>query len=110
LVHAGRGEALALGANGIEVDEPRLEQRLRDGFEGSVGFAQEGDAVVEGVEHPSDCSLLGKRWHRHFKVRYVAASQAVEDGSDVDVLGNLVPPLRATHEPSQELRMNKTAF
>ena len=27
--------------------EPRLEQRLRDGFEGGVGFAQEGDAVVE---------------------------------------------------------------
>ena len=53
---AGR-EALALGANGIEVDEPRLEQRLRDGFEGGVGFAQEGDAVVERTEQFRDLDL-----------------------------------------------------
>ena len=50
-------QALLLGANGIEVDEPRLEQRLRDGFEGGVGFAQEGDAVVECVQHCSDRPL-----------------------------------------------------
>ena len=47
LVHAFRGAAFLLGADGVEIDKPRLEQRLRDGFEGGVGFAQEGDAVVE---------------------------------------------------------------
>jgi len=39
---------LLLGANGIEIDEPRLEQRLRDGFEGGVGFADNINPCIDG--------------------------------------------------------------
>ncbi len=51
-----------LGAHGVEIDEPRLEQRLGDGFERGVGFAQEGDAVVEGTKRSPDFSLRFERW------------------------------------------------
>ncbi len=50
LVHACGGAAFHLGTHGVEIDEPRLEQRLGDGFERGVGFAQEGDAVVEWLQ------------------------------------------------------------
>ena len=56
-VHAFRGAAFLLGADGVEIDKPRLEQRLRDGFERGVGFAQEGDAVVEGLKNARNCLL-----------------------------------------------------
>ncbi len=45
-IHPFRGAAFLLGADGVEIDEPRLEQRLRDGFERGVGFAQEGRCAV----------------------------------------------------------------
>lgn len=48
-VHAVRGATCHLGAHRIEIDEPGLEQGLGDGFQGGIGFTQEGDAVVEGV-------------------------------------------------------------
>jgi len=42
------------GVDGVEIDKPRFEQRLRDGFERGIGFAQEGDAVVEGAKEFSN--------------------------------------------------------
>ena len=44
----------------VEIDKPRLEQRLGDGFECGVGFAQEGDAVVEKFKRVSDYALVGQ--------------------------------------------------
>jgi hypothetical protein len=38
---------LLFGAHRVEIDEPGFEQRLGDGFQRGVGFAQQGDAVVE---------------------------------------------------------------
>ena len=46
VVHGFWLAAFGLGAYGVEVHEPGLEQRLGDGFEGGVGLAQEVDAVV----------------------------------------------------------------
>ncbi|BBN88196.1 hypothetical protein AZSP09_12190 [Azospira sp. I09] len=48
-VHAVRGAAFHLGAHRVEIDEPGLEQGLDDGFQGGIGFAQEGDAIIEGA-------------------------------------------------------------
>ena len=62
LIHVFGGAALQLGAHGVEIDKLRLEQGLGDGFERGVGFAQEGDAVVEPANQFTDCLLrLGKR-------------------------------------------------
>src|SRR5690606_4779381 len=43
-VHAFGFATLGLGADGVEVHEPGLEQGLGDGFEGGVGLAQVVDA------------------------------------------------------------------
>jgi len=40
--------AFQLGTYRVEIDKPRLEQRLGDGFQRGIGFAQQGDAVVKG--------------------------------------------------------------
>ncbi len=48
-----------------QIDEPGLEQGLGDGFEGGVGFAQEGDVVVEGlheVKSPAAVCASGWNW------------------------------------------------
>ena len=55
---ARRRAAFLLGADGVEIDEPRLEERLRDGFERGAGVAQEGDVVVEGAQSFAN-QLLG---------------------------------------------------
>ena len=57
-VHSRRRDALLLGVNRIEIDEPRLEQCLRDGFECGVGIAQEGDAVVKRPKYSRNFILL----------------------------------------------------
>ena len=50
-IHAFGYATFHLGADGGEINEPRLEQWLSDGFEGSGGFSQECDAVIEGTEN-----------------------------------------------------------
>ena len=54
---AFRLAAFGLGAHGVEIDEPGFEQRLRDGFQGGVGFAQQGDAIVEGAQNTNNSIL-----------------------------------------------------
>src|SRR5690606_14700494 len=56
-VHAGRGAALGLGSHGIEVDEPRLEERPRHRRQGRVLLAVQLDFVVEGRVDTANRSL-----------------------------------------------------
>src|SRR5690606_26490107 len=63
-VHAARVAALGFGANGVEVDEPRLEQRPRHRLERRVHLAVQLDLVVERAEDAGDLTLRGKGRHR----------------------------------------------
>src|SRR5660398_68321 len=53
-----RVAALGLGADGVEVHEPRLEERARHLLEGLVHAAVELDLVVEGAEDVGDAALF----------------------------------------------------
>ncbi|KYZ81322.1 hypothetical protein PTBPS01_19665 [Burkholderia pseudomallei] len=57
IVHAFGSASFLLGADGVEIDEPRLEQGLGDGFQRGVGFAQEGDAVVYRTQNLGNLAL-----------------------------------------------------
>ncbi|MNF88375.1 hypothetical protein D3C84_708680 [compost metagenome] len=46
-VHAFRLLAFGFGAHGIKIDKPGFEQCLSNGFEGCIGFAQQGESIVE---------------------------------------------------------------
>src|SRR5665647_509555 len=54
--------ALSLGADGVEVHEPRLEECARHLLEGFVHAAVELDFVVESAEDVGDAALFGEGW------------------------------------------------
>ena len=55
--------ALQLGADGFEIDEPRLEQRARHRFQRGVAAAVEFDLVVQRAEDVGDGALFF-RWRQ----------------------------------------------
>jgi len=59
-VHAFWLATLCLGADGIEVDEPRREERPRDLVQRRVHLPVELDLVVERAEDVGDGALLGE--------------------------------------------------
>ena len=75
------------GVDRIEINKPRLEQRLRDGFEGGVGFAQQGNAVVESTDNSRNTLLYCQRWqfkrscfkNSQVRMRYSGLDCRVED-------------------------------
>ena len=86
LVHPFRGEPLLPGADGVEVDEPGLEQRLGDGLEDCVGFAQEGDAVVEGRQHFTDFALH-LQWRNSYGIQRKVSQRQTLDCAAMNLPG-----------------------
>jgi hypothetical protein len=64
-MHADRRTARGLRDNGVEVDEPRSEERRGDLLQGAVHPAVQVDLVVEGAEERADGALFGERWQRN---------------------------------------------
>ena len=63
--------ASGLGADGVEVHEPRLEDRPRDGLQRFVHAAVQFDLVVERAEDVGDGTLFLKRRERDFSITNV---------------------------------------
>jgi hypothetical protein len=96
------GAAVELGADGIEVDEPALEECSGSGLERGIHPPVQLDLVIQRTQHLGNPLLLGEGWERHPEVRNVSTFQAVEDCADIDEGANLLPPMRAANKPTQE--------
>src|SRR5208337_555143 len=60
-IHPNRLVAFNLGPDGVEVHEPRLEDRPSHRLQRLVHPAVQVDLVVEGTEDLGDCLLFGER-------------------------------------------------
>ena len=63
---AGAPSAVHLGADRVEVHEPRLEQRPRHLLQRLVHPPVQLDLVVERSEDVGDGALFGEGWEAHF--------------------------------------------
>ncbi len=61
-VEAGGGAAFGLGADGVEIHEPALEQRPRHRLQRRVHPPVQLDLVVQRPKHRRDGFLLGEWW------------------------------------------------
>src|SRR5690606_16687419 len=83
----------------VEVDEPRLEERSRHGFERLVHPAVQFDLVVEGAEDVGDGALVIQRGHSNGKfVKMISIHTwdggLVRAGEEVDGLQEVANKLR----------------
>ena len=96
--------AFGLGADGVEGHKPRLEERPRHRLQRLVHSLVQLDLVVQRAEDVGDGTLFRERWDVKFEVGNVGASQAVEYGTDVKKLADLLPPFGPLNQPTKEWR------
>ena len=65
-VHADGLLAVRFGVDGVEIDEPRLEDRPRGRFERRVHLAVQLDLVVQRAEDAGNLALLVERRKQHW--------------------------------------------
>lgn len=90
---------VGLGADGIEIHEPRLEECPRHRLQCLIHPAVQLDLVVQRAEDLGDGALFGERRDTELEVRDIRASKTIEDRAYVDEFADLVPPVPAPHEP-----------
>jgi hypothetical protein len=82
-----------IGFDGIEIDKPRLEQCLGNGFEGGVGFAQEADTFRQSEVEITDrnlCLLIKHRDKQFVEVALLKVGNHCPDMHVVNLRANSI--------------------
>ena len=91
-----------LGADGVEVHEPRLEKRPRHRLQRLVHPPVQFDLVVQRAEDVGDGALFGEWRDAQLEVGDIRAPQTVEQRAHVEKLADLLPPFRPSNNPAKE--------